>query len=88
MLVQDNTGIYYSPAIDATGFSEALIYVSSTEYGTVEIMISDDSMSWSNAGSMVVESGGRSAYRLPVTTKFFRYSVDTGGTVESSVALI
>lgn len=65
-----------------------LIYVSSTEYGIVQIMTSPDSMAWTDAGNMTVESHGKSAYRLPITTKFVRYSVDTDGTVNSSVALI
>lgn len=84
----DNTGNYYSPAVDTSGYDDAIIYVSSSRYSDVTIYTSNDGTSWTTLGSMTVEGGGRAAYSMAVTTKFVRWGVDTDGDPKSSIALI
>lgn len=87
-LSADSSGVYYSPAIDTTGYNNVNIYVSSSQYADVTVMTSPDGGTWTTLGTMSVGAGSQAVYTMAVTTKFFRYSVATDGTPESTVALI
>lgn len=87
-LAQDNTGDYFTPAVDTSGYGNAIIYVSSSQYADVTVYTSTDGMTWTTLGTMGVEGNGRSAYSMAITTKFVRWKVDTDGTPKTSIALI
>lgn len=91
-LVYDaGAALYYSPAVDGKGFTEATIYINSSANGTLDVDVSTDGQSFTDHGTMAITAGATGVYRFTLddTNKFFRYSVTGSATdnVTSSVAL-
>ncbi|KAB2328929.1 hypothetical protein F7731_23535 [Cytobacillus depressus] len=84
-MIQDSTGVYFSPAINVTGHNRVSIILQATQDGIVDVDVSEDGITWSTHEGMDLIADEKTSYQVLMdNNQHVRYSVNTAGTITAS----